>query len=301
MKKLTNRTQKSLRKKIKLSTAKENWIVKTIKNIFKIKLPKDSTLEDLQNAINKISYNKIDKHVDKYIDNLLRYNRDGFFNILNAMVSGNSGLRKLQETLDKSYQTLTQEKKIYYPLIQKFKSNVQLIKNIPQEVTNKLRMAYEEGVAFRGSDIETYLQSKLGKRARLIIRTESSKVNSAMTEIRAKNLGLNAYIWSTSEDRRVRASHKIMNGVLVFWSTLLTLDNMQGHAGEFPNCRCIGLPVVTLNDIQFPVKVAEGNLTINSKYIKGTHGKGYDVEIVNGAIRVYNKQEFLAKYGSQFS
>jgi len=301
MKKLSKTNLKSTRRRVKLSTAKENKLVSIIKKLFRVRLPKDATLEDTQNAINKIPFKKIDLYINNYINNLLKYNKEGFNAVLKSMLSGSSGSRELQKRVDESYKSLAQEKRIYYPLMQKFNNNVQLIKNIPQEVVNKLRMEYSEGTAFRGSDIEEYLESKLGKRARLIIRTESAKVNAAMTEIRAKDLGLNAYIWSTSEDRRVRPSHKIMNGVLVFWDTLLTLDNMSGHAGEYPNCRCIGLPVVSLDDIQFPVKVAEGNLTINSKYIKGTHGKGYDVEIVSGAIRVYTKQEFLKKYGQQFA
>lgn len=301
MKKLNNANQKNLRRKIKLSTSKENKLITIIKKIFRIKLPKAATLDDIQTAINEIPYNKIDSYVDKYTKNLLKYNREGFIKIINSMVSGNSGSFKLQELIDKQYSSFVKNERILQPLLSKFKENVKLIKNIPQEVVNKLQEGYLQGVSFRGTEVEEYLTNKLGIRARLIIRTESAKVNSAMTEIRARNVGLIAYIWSTSEDRRVRPSHKIMNGVLVFYGTLITLDGMTGGPGETVNCRCIGLPVVELDDIQFPIKVAEGNLTIKSKYIKGSHGKDYDVDIQSGAIRVYNKQEFMKKYGDMFT
>ena len=73
---------------------------------------------------------------------------------------------------------------------------------------------------------------------------------------------------------------------------------MTGHAGNFPNCRCVSLPVVTTEDLSFPIRVAEGNLVINSKYIKGSKGK-YKAEIVSGRIKTYSKAEFLKVYGDK--
>jgi hypothetical protein len=92
-----------------------------------------------------------------------------------------------------------------------------------------------------------------------------------------------------------------MDGVLVFWNNVPTLDKMTGHAGEYPNCRCLGLPVVTIDDIPFPIRVAEGNLVISSKYVKGSHGKKFNTRIISGRIKQYTKPEFLRVYGQYFS
>ncbi|MDR8377773.1 phage head morphogenesis protein, partial [Acinetobacter baumannii] len=52
------------------------------------------------------------------------------------------------------------------------------------------------------------------------------------------------YIWRTSEDGDVRPSHKAMNGKFVAWNSPPTLDNLKGHAGCLPNCRCYTEPVI---------------------------------------------------------
>ena len=301
MKRLSYSQRKAQRRKIKTSTTAENKLLAVVKRIFKIKLPKNATLDDYRKSVSKINTKKFDDYVQRYTNLLLRTNRNGFINILNALTQGNSGNKKLQEKLDKSYGSYVQEQRIYKPLLQKFQNNLKLIKQIPYDVEAKLQEGYEEGVSFRGTDVEKYLQERLGKRAKLIIRTESSKVNAAITEVRAKNLGINGYIWSTSEDKRVRGSHKLMDGVLVFWNNTPTLDKMTGHAGEFPNCRCVGLPLVTIDDIQFPIRVAEGNLVVESKYVKGSHGKKYDTKIISGRIKQYSKPEFMRVYGKYFN
>ncbi len=54
-------------------------------------------------------------------------------------------------------------------------------------------------------------------RLELIARTEVGKSNTAITEARAKNVGVRWYQWTTSVDQRVRPSHALMNGVLCSW------------------------------------------------------------------------------------
>jgi len=103
-------------------------------------------------------------------------------------------------------------------------------------------------------------------RINLIARTETSKASTALTRARAENLGLNWYIWRTSEDARVRSSHKIMDEVLIHWSNPPApeqLDNIKStlghyHAGNAPNCRCYPEPVISLNSIKWPCKVYIG-------------------------------------------
>ena len=89
--------------------------------------------------------------------------------------------------------------------------------------------------------------------SKVIARTESAKLQTVILENRALDLGSIAYIWLASNDKRTRPSHKAMNGVIVFWNfNKPLLDNMRGHAGEFPNCRCSPQPIFDEEDLQKP-------------------------------------------------
>ncbi|EBD0802830.1 phage head morphogenesis protein [Salmonella enterica] len=75
-------------------------------------------------------------------------------------------------------------------------------------------------------------------RADLIARTELGRATGALDQARALSIGSNGYIWRTAEDGDVRHSHREMEGKFVEWGRPPTLDGMNGHAGELPNCRC---------------------------------------------------------------
>lgn len=81
-------------------------------------------------------------------------------------------------------------------------------------------------------------------RARLIARTETSRTATVLVQSRAEHVGGEGYIWATSKDGDVRPSHKKMNGKFVRWDSPPTLDNLTGHAGALPNCRCFCIPQI---------------------------------------------------------
>lgn len=291
MRRLTKSNLKTQRKKIKPSSSIEQKLLDYFKRTVKLDFNKIKNIDDLQNALRKIDYRKLTRYINQTGIDIFRRNYDGYKGIMDALMRGTQNKQR-QKQLDLAFQSMVQDRKIMQPLMDRFNYNVSLIKNIPQDIIAKLQKAYGEGVSFRGTEVEEYVKERLGKRAKLIIRTESAKLNSALTEVRSLKLGLRAYIWSTSEDRRVRASHKMMDGVLVFWGTRLELDKMVGNAGEFPNCRCVPLSVFELDDIKFPIKVAEGNLSIISKKDKA--------QIVSGQIRTYTREQFIKQYGDRF-
>lgn len=138
--------------------------------------------------------------------------------------------------------------------------NFGMIKSIPKEMikimehkyTSNLIEEVAKGKLPRGSFLKE-LQKHGHKNAKLIARTETAKLQSSIIENRAKDIGSVAYIWLASNDKRTRASHKAMNGVVVFWRENELekphLDNMYGNAGEFPNCRCAPEPIFDRNDL----------------------------------------------------
>jgi SPP1 gp7 family putative phage head morphogenesis protein len=129
---------------------------------------------------------------------------------------------------------------------------------------------------FRSGDRWEDLADAIGKqfdvsenRARLIGRDQTSKLNGQLTEERQTNLGIEEYIWSNSQDERVRGnpdgvypdaspSHWEMEGMICRWDDpsvyrepdsgpddwqpRSNIDGPEEHPGEPIICRCVALP-----------------------------------------------------------
>ena len=103
-------------------------------------------------------------------------------------------------------------------------------------------------------------------RIAVIARTETSKATTALTRARSEDLGLDWYIWRTSEDVRVRESHRHMHDVLISWKEapnpekLINVKSNLGnyHAGDAPNDRCFPEPVINIDRVSWPHKVYTG-------------------------------------------
>lgn len=138
------------------------------------------------------------------------------------------------------------------------KHNFDMIKSIPNKFLDILEHSYTSTLieqiakgAIGRNSFKSQLEKHGHKNAKLIARTESAKLQTAILEKRATQLGSVAYVWLSSNDRRTRQSHKDMNGVVVFWKqNKPKLDNMIGHAGEFPNCRCTPQPILDFDDLK---------------------------------------------------
>ena len=299
--KITHNFLRRKRKQLTPNNVAETKFLMSVKKLVRkqLKLPKDSTIEDILNSLDKIDLTGLLKKSNILAEEVLRKNSKGFSSIMQALVAAADTQEKIkkakrqEELFKKALGNFTRQKQIYQPLLNKFNENIQLIKNLPKDIADELQAAYLKGEGFRGQDIESLLEERLGKRARVIIRTESSKLNSALTEVRSKALGIKGYIWSSSGDSVVRPSHNLVNGVLFFYNDPPSLDKMTGNAGEYPNCRCCPVPVFDLDDITFPVRVGE-HLVVISKYDKAT--KKYKAQIVYGRIVTYTKEQFINKY-----
>ena len=122
--------------------------------------------------------------------------------------------------------------------------NTRLIKSIPEQylgnVEGMIRRAVQSGLSSKelAKQIEqTGLVTK--NRAKLIAQDQIAKADAALTEYRQKDLGIDSYIWQTSEDSRVRPEHAAMNGKVIQWNKPPSI----GHPGFEPRCRCRAKPV----------------------------------------------------------
>lgn len=305
---LTRSKSKSLRKKMKTNSSAENMFIITLMNMIGSQLKRhkfsDNDFSEFEKALQNLNFKKLPKLSKVLGRRILKRNREGFDGIMSSLLEGltQTKKKKNEEKLFKqSVNSLAKEEKFFGPVLEKFNENISKIKEVPFEVTKILRKAYLNGEGLRGTEFEKLIYERMKKRAKLIVRTESSKINAVFTEVRAKALNIKGYIWSSSGDKRVRDSHNKLDGVLIFWNDPPTfrsiskkgnVSEMIGNAGEFPNCRCISLPVFELEDIQFPIKVAE-RAVLTEKYV----GKNKYNLTVKG-ITTYTKAKFLEKFGT---
>lgn len=128
-------------------------------------------------------------------------------------------------------------------------ANVYLIKSIPQEYFGRLQEAisanWQSGMRPE-SLIETVMRvgDVTESRAQLIARDQTSKMNSAFTQVRQLSVGINSYIWQTAGDERVREEHAALDGQQFRWDE----PPDEGNPGEAVACRCVALPVIDQTD-----------------------------------------------------
>jgi SPP1 gp7 family putative phage head morphogenesis protein len=148
--------------------------------------------------------------------------------------------------------------------------NAKLISSFPSNVAALVaaRAAAQQLGGGRAVELER-LEPLLGRlarrRAKLIARTEVSKASSALTQARSEELGLPWYVWQTSQDQRVRLSHRRLQGVLFRFDNPPSPEELAGeksygtyNAGATFNCRCYCSPLVSLKEVNWPARVYWG-------------------------------------------
>lgn len=122
-------------------------------------------------------------------------------------------------------------------------ANVQLIKSIHSQYLDKIQAAVIQAQV-KGTptkDLAKQIKEIGGvteKRAKLIARDQSSKINAALTRARHEEMGVTQYIWSTSGDERVRDSHAENDGKIFSYDD----PPATGNPGDQINCRCVAIP-----------------------------------------------------------
>ena len=124
--------------------------------------------------------------------------------------------------------------------------NVSLIKSIPEEyfkdITSIVMQSVNQGEA--AGSIEQKLQDRVGvtrRRAKLIARDQVAKVSAAINQRRQMELGVTEYVWITSQDSRVRPTHKANHGKVFRWDSPPAKTGPPGHD---VNCRCVARAVI---------------------------------------------------------
>ena len=140
--------------------------------------------------------------------------------------------------------------------------NVDLISSIPEDTLDKMKDIVYDGFATGKTTtrIVRDIQRVYGisrRRARLIARDQTAKLNGKLQKAQQQDAGITEYIWDTAGDSRVRRSHRELNGKKFRWDDPpLNSDGRRCHPGEDYQCRCIGRPVFNRETLSIPVDTA---------------------------------------------
>lgn len=184
-------------------------------------------LKDLENKINYFNYNfsRIIGNYNKQLNNNLNEYTE------NHTINNNLN-KELDKQLNKEYTNTLKRK----------------ITNLSQRQTEKLRRDVKDYILNKGynnNTIASLIQDnyKLTKKqSNFIARNESSFLLAKYNKLKAKELNLDTYIWTTAHDERVREDHKILDGHRFKFDYPPIADkrtNQRANPGELYNCRCL--------------------------------------------------------------
>jgi SPP1 gp7 family putative phage head morphogenesis protein len=84
------------------------------------------------------------------------------------------------------------------------------------------------------------------KRAELIARDQTLKLNGQINRHRQKAAGVTHYRWSTSRDARVRDTHRELQGTIQSWDAPPDVGGgRHEHPGGDFQCRCVAIPSIS--------------------------------------------------------
>jgi SPP1 gp7 family putative phage head morphogenesis protein len=136
------------------------------------------------------------------------------------------------------------------------KENIDLITSLSDDTIDSLKETIDLSGNVDWGALQPLLESRLevsASRAELIARDQTLKLNANVTQWRQTEAGVERYIWTTSNDERVREGHADLDGEEFSWDDPPdTGDGERNHPGEDFQCRCIAYPVIPELDDEEP-------------------------------------------------
>lgn len=130
------------------------------------------------------------------------------------------------------------------------------IKTFTDKMIPELRSEIQDNIFAGGrpDKLAKIIQAKYGvtkRKAEFLAEQETSLLVSKYRESRYKAVGSRRYVWSTSQDGRVRHDHKDLNGKMFSWENPPISNKATGarnHPGEDFGCRCVARPILPIQE-----------------------------------------------------
>ncbi len=248
----------------------ENDYARFIESLFKkwVTLPKGASLDDIFNALTQSSSERVGGIAEQLARGMVtavgKVNATSWRQAARKSTQG----RRIHDLL---------VKEMSGPVGEAFRSyisaNARLIKSLPQDLAQDVvkqiatRQMRGERADVIAADIRKRIPEITKAKIQLIARTQVAMTATAISKVRAENLKLPCYEWLTSEDVRVRVSHKKLDHVIVFWNDPPSPEALVGeksygnyNAGQTFNCRCDANVVVDLDQLNWPMRVYRNGL-----------------------------------------
>ncbi len=138
-------------------------------------------------------------------------------------------------------------------LIEHFRDeNIRLVEEAARSYADKVRDVFDQPFVHtvRVEELKSQLKDAADvsdSRAELIARDQVLKFNGQVNKARQQMAGITQYVWSTSQDERVRPDHAELEGETFDWNNPPVVDQKTGrrdHPGNDFQCRCVAVAVV---------------------------------------------------------
>lgn len=128
------------------------------------------------------------------------------------------------------------------------KQNVSLIKSMQADRLSRVEELLKNNAGMRVETLTKALQEQFDdvtpRQAELIARDQTLKLNAQVTQERHAAAGITEFFWTTSNDERVRASHRALDGKRFEYAEPPLVDGRRLLPGEDYQCRCIPFPIL---------------------------------------------------------
>ena len=156
-------------------------------------------------------------------------------------------IRSFRAALGVDVSVLLDDGPIQQALHARVQTNVDLIKTIPSkfhsQLTNDLQRQLKAG-PFDRQAVTRLLRTSYhssGYNLRRLARDQTTKSIGQFTELRQKQIGIEKYRWSASDDNRVRLTHQINDGDIFEWANPPAIT---GPPGWDIQCRCVAVAII---------------------------------------------------------
>lgn len=157
-------------------------------------------------------------------------------------------LAAAKKAIDIDLRSVVQQEDLADYLTEAAGRNGSLITGLADDTLKRIEQTvYNNSIA--GNSVTTLrkaLQEDFGvsdRRAKLIARDQTAKLNSDLNRRRQEQAGVTSYTWTTSRDERVRERHRQLDGKVYKWGEATGAENGL-PPGQPINCRCISRGLV---------------------------------------------------------